>query len=152
MLSTKKSCPPPDNDNEYLSALQKVKGYVRDSNGGFVFFDENSNSVLRGENKNPPIFNPPADLTGEYDISIPNQPLQHGLTLSVKDGDFSLNGGCNNHFFSYEAWAFTQAITFGPIASTRRFCQDDQDGIFLGAFLKAKGFIKDSNGGFVLVD
>ena len=150
ILSTKKSCPPPDNDIEYLRALQKVKGYVRDSNGGFIFLDENSNTVLRGVNKNPPIFDPPADLSGEYFISIPNQQLQNPIELSVRDGRFTISGGCNTHFFSYRALSIARTIIFGPIGSTRRFCPNDQDNVFLDAFRRATGFVRDSNGGFVL--
>ena len=116
-MSTRKACLI-NNDQFFLDAFAKAVAYVRDSAGGFVLIDTNGDSVLRGNTKNPPIFNPKDDLSGKYKITVPGELLLNEIILIASKDQFSLSGGCNTHLFSYEASLLTGSISFGPIAST----------------------------------
>ena len=141
-----------NNDDVFLEAFKNSVAYVKDSAGGFALLDKNDVTTIRANNKFPPIFDPLDDLTGKYKITVPGQLLLSEIILTATNNQFSLSGGCNTHFFSYEAKIIGQTIGFGVVASTKIFCVLDQDNIFLTAFNSAKKYQKTANGGFILTD
>ncbi|RJP43628.1 META domain-containing protein [Candidatus Parcubacteria bacterium] len=77
-------------------------------------------------------------------------PKQSGrFTLAFSDdGTFSATTDCNSMSGSYAAG--TDTISFGPIASTKMYCEDSQEGEFASLLQNAQGFHFTSRGELIL--
>ena len=77
------------------------------------------------------------------EVTTPNQAEAFTVTFDA-EGQVTGTTDCNNFFGSYEIE--NNKITFGPLASTKMFCEDSQENVFHG-FLGEVGsfFIDESN-------
>lgn len=70
------------------------------------------------------------------------------VTATFTDGELEGLGGCNSYFGSYETDG--DQLTIGPLASTRRFCDEppgvsDQENAYLGLLENARSYAVDGD-------
>ena len=86
-------------------------------------------------------------VMGNNDVIVPKKSDAFTLTLS-EDGSFNGTTDCNNYFGQYEVTG--NKLTFGPIATTRMYCEGSEENIFTKALGEVDGFLFDEKGNLVL--
>ena len=128
-----------DEETAFMGALQSAKSFYFNENNQLVIkFKKSAEGFdyMLFENKQPPALLGTnwvlsSLVTPEGDVEIPseNAPL---LNLS-EDSGMTGYGGCNNIFSDYVAK--DEKISFGPIASTRMYCEGLME--LEGSFMRA---------------
>jgi len=99
----------------------------------------------------------PSDLAGDWTLT--NMAIQGGTAVLVPTTEITLsfgsdrniagNGGCNNYFGTYTLTGETtpkgQGITFGPLGSTKMYCQSTsgQETDYLGILQDTRAYDVD---------
>lgn len=84
--------------------------------------------------------------TGAKDIT-PKKQTAFTVTFNAT-GTVSGTTDCNTFFGSYKSDA--TKLSFGPLGSTRMFCEDSQEGVFLAEMEGVKSYIIDSSKNLIL--
>lgn len=86
-------------------------------------------------------------LTDAVKIS-PEQADAFTVTFN-ESGDFNGTTDCNNFFGSYETEG--NSLIFGPMGSTKMYCEGSQESDFINSFAQADNFMIDDEGTLVIM-
>lgn len=126
---TQMMCPNMDNETKFTAALGKTTGYKLDGKETLKLTDAEGNTtvalVKRGGKMSA------KDLQGEWRILSVDRFKSEGLEavptiwFDTQEGLVHGSAGCNNFNGSYTT-GDKQALTFSPLAATRKMCQNMQ--------------------------
>ncbi len=134
-------------ESSYLAALQAAATWSLDGSALVIVSADGTTLVYGGEGDS-------AALAGEWPlVSVDGTPVPTGVMASADfgpDGALTGSGGCNQFSGTYTSDG--ASITVGPLASTRKYCEDSStiEGLYLDALQGASTWAID--GGTLIIE